>query len=959
MHKADPIIMTKLRIPSTRPKLVDRPRLQVRIAEGLRGPLTLITAPAGFGKTTLVASGVASCGMPVAWLSLDRDDNQAGRFLNYLVTALQEADNTIGSEAAQLITASQQAPPEVVLTSLINDLDTAGGEIALVLDDYQYLTSKAAHAAVAFLLEHCPNSLHLVIATRSDPPLPLARLRARGQTVELRAADLRFTVPEAAQFLNEVMGLSLDAEAVTLLEERTEGWIAGLQMAALSMRDRNDKRGFIEGFSGTHRYILDYLLEEVLASQSPEVQRFLLCTSILERLTAPLCDAILKDEAGDTSIILPPSSVILEYLEQANLFLVPLDDERRWYRYHHLFTDLLSARLDQIYQGLAPRLHARASVWLEQEKMMVEAVNHALAAGEQDNAARLVEENTTRLLAQGELNALMGWIGVLPAELRLARPWLCVHQAYALAFAGQLADVPTMLAQAEAAKGVTAAQGAADVAGRAEETAIPSAAAFEARSFKGAVAAIRAMTAVMAGQDIEAISQAQQSSELLPEENLWDRAAAAWALGYALRSLGRLPEARAAFEEQIRLGLAMGNIWTLVTGLTDLANVVRAQGQIRQARALFEEALTEASKQGARSLGYIARMEASLASVLYEQNELEAANRLLTEAIAHTRQWPNPNHLAYAFALQARVLLAKGDLQGARSLVGKADQVRRSTALTRLNKRMVEAELIRVWLALQMAGFGLEPGDQLKEQATTLVGEWQDELVSLTENVAALMDEGAETAAITLARVLLAAGRTEEALSLLKRVTHDAQAAGHTGRSISSLILTAIASRRSAKRSEAFPDDQIVAALPALEEALSLAESGGYVRVFLDEGQPMQILLAQWLSHEQFHEVALAGASSLRDYATHLLTQFDAEEHADKAAQEKVSPTGDLIELLSQREMEVLYLIAQGRTNKEIARQLVVAPGTVKAHTASIYRKLDVANRTEAVARARQLSLLP
>jgi LuxR family transcriptional regulator, maltose regulon positive regulatory protein len=556
----------------------------------------------------------------------------------------------------------------------------------------------------------------------------------------------------------------------------------------------------------------------------------------------------------------PPSTFSAntpEYLEQANLFLVPLDDERRWYRYHHLFTDLLRARLDQIYPGLSPRLHARAAAWLEQEKMMVEAVNHALAAGEQNNAARLVEENTTRLLAQGELNALMGWIEVLPAELRLARPWLCVHQAYALAFAGQLTAVPPLLAQAEAAKGVTATQDATYVVDKSEETGIPSAATFETRAFKGAVAAIRAMTAVMAGQDGEAISQAQQSSELLPEENLWDRAAAAWALGYALRSLGRLPEARAAFEEQIRLGLAMGNIWTLVTGLTDLANVVRAQGQIRQARALFEEALTEASKQGAQSLGYIARMEASLASVLYEQNELEAANRLLTEAIAHTRQWPNPNHLAYAFTLQARVLLAKGDLQGARSLVGKADQVRRSAALTRLNKRMVEAELIRVWLALQAAGFGLEPGDQLKEQATTLVEEWQDELVSSTENVAAFMDEGAETAAITLARVLLAAGRTEEALSLLERVTHDAQAAGHTERSISSLILTAIAFRRS----EAFSDDQIVAALPALEEALSLAESGGYVRIFLDEGQSMLVLIAQWLSHAGTHPVAIVRGS--------------------------------------------------------------------------------------------------
>src|SRR5512136_706157 len=303
MNKTDPLIRTKLHLPFTRLELVSRPRLQAQIAEGLRGPLTLITAPAGFGKTTLVASYIANCGLPIAWLSLDKDDNQVERFLKYLVAALQEADNTIGSEAAQLLAAARQAPPEAVLTSLINDLDTAGEGIALVLDDYQFISSQAVHEQVAFMLEHCPKTFHLVIATRSDPPLPLARLRARGQTVELRAADLSFTEPEAAQFLNDGMGLRLDAGSVAALQERTEGWIAGLQMAALSMRDRKDIVGFIEGFSGTNRYILDYLLEEVLAGQSPEIQRFLLYTSILERLTAPLCEAVLEVEKSEGGII--------------------------------------------------------------------------------------------------------------------------------------------------------------------------------------------------------------------------------------------------------------------------------------------------------------------------------------------------------------------------------------------------------------------------------------------------------------------------------------------------------------------------------------------------------------------------------------------------------------------------------------------------------------------------------
>jgi LuxR family maltose regulon positive regulatory protein len=332
LQKADTLIRTKLRPPFIRAELVPRPRLQEQIARGLRGPLTPITAPAGFGKTTLVASCIVSYGLPVAWLSLDKDDNQVGRFLNCLVAALQQADNRIGSEAAQFLAAAPQAPARVILTSLINDLDTASKEIVLVLDDYQFVDSQAVHEEVGLLLDHCPKTFHLVIATRSDPPLPLARLRARGHTVELRAADLRFTEPEAAQFLNDVMGFRLDAGSVAVLEERTEGWIAGLQMAALSMRDRQNVAGFIAGFSGTNRYILDYLLEEVLAREPEEVQAFLLQTAILTRLTGPLCDAVTGASGGQEMI---------EKLERRNLFVVPLDDDRRWYRYHHLFADLL------------------------------------------------------------------------------------------------------------------------------------------------------------------------------------------------------------------------------------------------------------------------------------------------------------------------------------------------------------------------------------------------------------------------------------------------------------------------------------------------------------------------------------------------------------------------------------------------------------------------------------------
>lgn len=942
MLKADSLIRTKLHQPFTRPGLVPRPRLQEQIAQGLQGPLTLITAPAGFGKTTLVASCVAGCGLPVAWLSLDKNDNQAGRFLSYLIAALQEADPTLGSEAAQLMASSEQALPEATLTSLINDLDTAGAARALVLDDYQFIASQSVHSAVAFLIEHCPRTFHLVIASRSDPPLPLARLRAHGQTVELRAADLSFTQPEAAQFLNDVMGLRLDGGSVAVLEERTEGWVAGLQMAALSMRDRKDVAGFIAGLSGTNRYILDYLLEEVLANQPADVQRFLVSTSILERLSAPLCDAVLANDEGtkradDDPSSHPESLSTLNYLERANLFLVPLDDERTWYRYHHLFADLLRARLDQLYPGLAPQLHARAADWLEQAGITVEAVNHALAAGAHDRAARLVERNTTRLLAQGELNALMSWVEALPAELRLGRPWLCVHQAYALMLAGRPAEVEPLLTHIEAALRAASDQRAASP--DALSMSMP-----EVQSLKGALAAIRTFTAVVMGQDDEALAQAQQARTLLSDEDLFEQSLVAWALGNTLLTQGRLPEARLAFEEYARLGRAMGNHWTLLAGQTLLAQVLQTQGQLPRARALLEETLAEASQQGVRGRGYVARLENGLASVLYEQNELEAANRLLAEAIVLTRQWPNPNHLVYAYTLQARVLLALGDLQGARIAAGESDRILRSALLTRRLRRTAEAELVRVWLALRAAGVSLAPGDPLAVQSGALISAWQSDLARPAGSGYPLTDECVEIAALTLAHVSLAVGQAEEVLNLLEPLTHSAQTAGHIGTVIGSLVLSAIAWQGK-------PAGRTGPALTGLEEALRLAEPGGYVRIFLDEGRPMQLLLAQWL--------ALANAGPMRRYAMHLLSQFEVERHTTTAAQEIRSPAGSLVEPLSKRELEVLHLIAVGRTNEEIAQQLIVSRGTIKAHTANIYRKLDVANRTEAVARARELGLLP
>ena len=938
MHNSDPLIHTKLCLPFIRLSRVTRPRLQEQLLQGLRGPLTLIIAPAGFGKTTLAAACVTGHGMPVAWLSLDKNDNQVERFLEYLIAALHKADETIGNDAAQLMAEMHQVSPEAVLTSLINGLEITGRELILVLDDYQFINSQAVHQAVGFLLEHCPHTLHMVIATRADPPLRLARLRARGQMVEFRAADLRFTAAEAAQFLNDIMGLSLDAGSVAVLEERTEGWVAGLQMAALSLRDRKDVTSFIEKFSGTNRYILDYLLEEVLAGQPSDVQRFLLYTSILERLTAPLCDALLQDEPGEAS------SVTLDYLDRANLFLVPLDDKRAWYRYHHLFADLLRTRLSQIRRDLTPQLHLRAAAWLEHEGMTVEAINHTLSAGEYDRAARLVEENTTRLLAQGELNALMSWIEMLPVDLRVARPWLCVHQAYALIFAGRYVEIGPLLAQAESVLEAESAQETTSRNGQPDQSYALSMDMADVRTLKGALVAVRAFDTAIRVQDAEALAQAQQARDLLAPGDLFDQSLVAFALGYILHSQGQLAEAYSAFEEQIRLSRILQNDATLMIGSTALARVLADQGRLKQARDLLEKSLAEAHQKRVRNQGFIARTEAHLGALLCEQNELEAAHHLLSNALTHSRYWLNPNHVASIYVYLARVQLARGDLQAAWTTICEADRIRRKAQLSPWIENSLDAEIVRMWLALRSGGMELVASDPLAEGSRLILDSWRRELADRAECWDSHIDPRMEMISFTLGRESLLSGHIDETLSLLEPLAHHAKAAGHTAAAIGSLILTALAHQKKGASARG-------PMLTALEEALSLAEPGGYARVFLNEGAPMQTMLAQW--------VAQVGTSPLRDYAVQLLSQFDVEMHAVMAAPEKVSPAGNLVEPLSPRELEVLHLMALGRTNQEIAEQLIVAAGTVKAHAASIYRKLEAANRTEAVNRARELGLLP
>lgn len=918
MQKSDSLIHTKLRLPAPRLNLVMRPRLQEQIVQGLCGPLTLIVAPAGFGKTTLVASCITSCGMPAAWLSLDKDDNQAGRFLNYVIAALHETDNSIGSEAAQLMEGRQQPPPEVVLTSLINDLDAASGETALVLDDYQFISSQAVHEEVAFLLEHCPHTLHIVIATRSDPSLPLARLRARDQTVELRSADLSFTEPEAAQFLNDSMGLCLDVGSVATLAERTEGWIAGLQMAALSMRGRKDVPGFIEGFSGTNRYILDYLLEEVLASQPPEIQRFLLYTSILERLTAPLCDALLVNDKeakregddgspGSESLRLGGSAFILEYIERANLFLVPLDDERIWYRYHHLFADLLRTQLQRSLgtRGVA-QLHVRAADWHGQNGSLVEAIHHASMASDEERVERFIEQNYMELVSRGEQSWLRSWTGTLNKDLVYRRPWLCIYEAYSHSWFGELDQAEVFLEAAE--KHIRSDMSVAD-----------------AHAMLGHLTYIKSRVTAMRGDLPRAIELNLAAREYLPVSNLALQLDMGITLGYLYFLNGNYSHASQFLNETIRSGKAVGAILNTVAGYCILARLYATQGRLNQSYELYHQAAQWVRETGGQHRGASSLIEVGIADLICERNDLEAALAHVQQGLALLPWWGKPDDVALAYATLARIHLGQAKTNDAIEALEKARQVVQTSGLFPEAPHSVELAKVKLWLA---------QGD------LQAAARWAASLEQRFDSHDPFGFEN-ELTHIAQARVLIALNRVDEAISLLLRLEKLTSSAQRTGRVIEILLLEALAMRQKGDSERA---------VLALTNCLILAELEGYVRIFLDEGQPMQMLLAEWL--------AGASASPLRDYAIQLLSQFDAEPHTMTVAQEKNFPTGNLVEPLSQRELEVLRLIALGKTNQQIARQLIVSTGTIKAHTASIYRKLDVANRTEAVARARQFGIL-
>lgn len=906
MQESEALIHTKLRPPFIRADLVPRPRLQKRVARGLRGPLTLITAPAGFGKTTLAASCVVETGMSTAWLSLGSEDDRSERFLIYLVTALRQTDAAIGDEAIHLL-ATGHAPPREILISLVNNLETAGEEIILVLDDYQFIKNQDVHQHVAFLLEHCPSTLHLVIATRSDPPLPLARLRVRNQLVEVRAADLRFAAPEATQFLNDIMGLDLDAGSIATLEARTEGWIAGLQMAALSLRGRPDSHEFIEGFSGTNRYVLDYLLEEVLAGQTSETQRFLLHTSILERLSVPLCEALLQQEEHEPPSTRSQAASILADLEQKNLFVVPLDDERRWYRYHHLFADLLRARLPQTLSNQEiVMLHTRAARWYENNGLAHAAVHHASLTSDHAWVERLIEQNYMEMFQRRDSSSIRLWTADVDREEIFKRPRLSLHEAMWRSWTGQLDVADIYLNEAE--KRIQQLSSDTDT-----------------RAMLGHLAYVRSRVIAMRGNVPRAIELSLLARDYTPSSNQALLGGIGVMLGYAYYLHGDLVKAIQVLDETIQTGVAVGAINSTMGAYCVLARLYAIQGKLHRARDLYREAEVFASTAGDQDLGVKGLAGVGLADLYYEWNDLEQAFNHVKQGMAYIPYWSKADDMVLATTTLARIQQAQGETTLALETIEKGTQL--------IHTRGIFSEAHQALVTTDMR-LRLAQGD------IPTVNRWARSIEARPDEEQPYRFEN-ELTHLTLARAYIAQQQSSRALELLAKLAVRAESGARTGRLIEILNLEALAK-------QALGDQ--TAALATIARSLALAEPEGYARLFLDEGQPMRMLLTQWL--------ARADTAPQHGYAAHLLDHFDAELAQTTEAQEANAANGDLIEPLSSREREVLDLIALGLTNKEIAERLFVAPGTIKAHSSNIYRKLDVGNRTEGVARARELGIL-
>jgi LuxR family transcriptional regulator, maltose regulon positive regulatory protein len=909
----DNLLATKLHVPGRSPGLVARPRLAERLSDGLGRGLVLVCAPAGYGKTVLLA-GLADGGRrPVAWLSLDSGDNDPARFWRHTVAALDRVHPGTGERLRSLLGPPAPASFEPLVTALINELAArpAASQALLVLDDYHVISAPPVHASLEFLLEHRPPGLRLVLASRSDPPLALARLRARGQLTELRAADLRFTAGEARTLLRQAAGGTgpvLPEEAVAALAARTEGWAAGLQLAALSLRGHADAAGFVAAFTGSHRYVLDFLAEEVLERQRAEVRSFLLETSVLERLSGPLCDAV-TGRAG--------SQQLLEEVERAGLFLVPLDEVRGWWRYHHLFADLLRARAGQQPERTA-QLHHNAAAWCQEHELVDDAIRHAMAAGEMTWAARLIEQHFDLVYnLRGETATTRQWLSALPDDVLWSRPRLLLAQALLSATAGLVPDVERRLDAAERVAAAAAGEPFEPSAGRAASmlTNVPALIALH-RSYLAQLRGDAEGTAAFATTALDGST---------PDEWLL-RSTIGGFLAVAEWLRGRLAEAEQAFATSLAGWREAGQQAVYGWGVHQLGQVQLARGRLGDAARTAEQAAGSMLAPGQRPLSAAGAAHVALAEVAYQRDELTEALRHVTEGISLCRQFVYSAPLAAGLVTLAWIRHAHGDPAGALAAMDEAGLAAPGPPGL-LNQ--VPAQRARLLLA---------QGD------LAAAARWTRERGLSADDEP---DYPRQPEHLVLARVLLAQGQPGPALELLDRLLTAAAAQQRTGSMIELRALRALALAATGEETAALAD---------LSAALGLARPQGYIRLFAEEGAPMAALLARLVAAQRGGQAATGIPLG---YLTRLQAALSTGPARAGGRRGAAPATATLVEPVTSRELQVLEMLAEGRSNQAIARQLVVTLDTVKKHVSHLLAKLGAANRTEAVARARELGLIP
>jgi LuxR family transcriptional regulator, maltose regulon positive regulatory protein len=893
---SQPILATKITTPRLQQGLIGRPVLRERLDAAAHSPLTLIVAPAGFGKTTLLSAWSQWQQQPACWLALDEHDNDLARFWRYLIATLRRHYPQVSFPVAGPFDANQ-IQIDALLAGLIDVVAESARDLVLVIDDYHFITTPAIHESLAYMLEHQPPQLHLIIASRTEPPLPLARLRARGALARLQSADLRFTPAETAAYLRQIRGLRLTAEQIDKLADRTEGWITGLHLAALSLHECDDIPAVIASFGGNHRYIFDYLAEEVLRHQSEAIQHFLMQTAILERLSAPLCAAVTGQDS---------CQAILERLERDNLFIAALDDERHWYRYHALFADFLRERLQQLYPEIIPDLQVRAARWYEQTEQMAEAIEHALAGCDFAYAAALMETQNEPMLKRGECVTLQRWLDALPEDVLLKHPQLCFFHAGILSSVGRaeaaerrLQDLERALDDPSSLFGVISQD--------------------EARTLRSEITATRATIAAFQGDVPRTLDLTRQALEELPEDNLLIKSILAASGAAAYYWNGDIPAADRAFGESFILGQQARIAHTMLGSLCGQAFVRVQQGRLHEGAAMHRQALALGRDENGNLAPILSLAYCGLGELEHEWNHLDAAITYFEQGHALGRQWGDLRSLFHSYLWQSRTTYFRDGPEAAHAVL---DDIERRARQSHIPEILRWSAAARAWIAR------LQGDLDAATHWMTIAGEETGEGMVLPRRLISLAQ----------VRVLLTQGQADPALNLITPMLAAAQSNGVTRNIIELLMLQALAHQAR---------HDLPAALHSLEDALILAEPEGYIRTFIDEGAPLVALLEQLAASP----CTTSDVAPLLPYIGRLLI---AAGKADPAS-DCQSP---LPEPLHERELSVLRLLSIGKSNHEIAGDLILAVTTVKWYIKHLYRKLGVHSRTQAIARARQMGLL-